>query len=504
MTNRIQPDAQAPSSAFAPAPAPVDVLNSTDPLTRARKAGTPKGAKRAPSQPYLHGKGWAIRRSYKGRDVFLSGFKTQAALKKALNQRLTSIDSNEQPVGDGPTKTSLAQALQDYGMARLPFKKGAEQEARRINAYLRPAGLRLLEVEPLPEPLDVPGKSGKGAHFKVTLAAHTHERVIPKGLGAHRKALLNANADSDKRRAVLATTAMADINRDDVQGLINQLQADGCAPATVGLERSVLRVVFNYACVTWRWTELQDNPATRLVMPAIDNERKRVLSYDEQAVLDQALKDCRNQLVEPTLVLLRETAMRASEPLEEATWKDVNWSRNILKLRDGKTGQREVPLSPLAIDALRTLQTLNQGDEDGNIIQMSYEALSAAWRRALKRAGIEDLHIHDLRHTAATRMALATGNIFLVKVLGGWKNWDMLDRYVNVSPDDVVKVMHGKAPATTPQLETVLQAAPVVAPTEAAQPAEVAAPGSDGLEDATDAASNYASNVFTFPVRRRA
>lgn len=479
-TDRTQPDAQAPS------------------LPRTGKAGTPKGTKRADSQPYLHGKGYAIRRSYKGRDIFLSGFKTPAALKKALNQRLSDIDNNVMPVGAGATKTSLAQALQDYALDRLPFLKGAEQEARRINAYLRPAGLRLLKVEPLPGTTDLAGKSGSGAHFKVTLVPHSHERTIPRGLGGHRKALLNANAKSDKRRAVLATTVMADIKRADVQGFIDQLTADGGKPATVGLERSVLRVVFNYAFVTWRWTELQDNPASRIKMPKIDNERSRVLSYDEQAVLEQALKDCRNQLVEPTLVLLRETAMRASEPLEEAIWKDVDWSRNILKLRDGKTGKRDVPLSPVAVEALQELRRLNPNDENGRIIQMTYEALKAAWRRALERAGIEDLHIHDLRHTAATRMALETGNIFLVKVLGGWKNWDMLDRYVNVSADDVVKVMHGSG--TPPKTQAQVQA-----PAQnVTQVIEATAPTAPGQPAAVEMLPRPVDNVVVFPVRRRA
>ena len=47
---------------------------------------------------------------------------------------------------------------------------------------------------------------------------------------------------------------------------------------------------------------------------------------------------------------------------------------------------------------------------------------------ACERAGIKDLKIHDLRHTAATRMALKTGNVFLVKALTGHKTMEMLNR----------------------------------------------------------------------------
>ena len=95
----------------------------------------------------------------------------------------------------------LAQAMQDYALERLPHLKGAPQEARRINVYLRAAGLRLLEVTELKQVADAPGKAGLGAYYRVELVAHTNERVIPNGLHQHRKAQLSANAGTDRRRA---------------------------------------------------------------------------------------------------------------------------------------------------------------------------------------------------------------------------------------------------------------------------------------------------------------
>ena len=119
------------------------------------------------------------------------------------------------------------------------------------------------------------------------------------------------------------------------------------------------------------------------------------------------------------------------------------------------------------------------------IVRITYEALRASWRLALKRAGIEDLHLHDLRHTAATRMALKTGNVFLVKALTGHKTMEMLARYVNVTADDVVNVMHtddadagkgaeGSAPAKT--LVDTPAPAPALAP--APEPAAASAEAS--------------------------
>lgn len=169
--------------------------------------------------PYKHGKGYAIRRQYRGHDIFLSGFKTQAEAKRAMNREVHAIDRNELPSGAGANRTTLAQALQDYATAHLPFMKGAAQEARRINNYLRAADLRLLKVTRLTAAvvdsgaLDVADddliapKTGPGAYFSVQLIEHTTERVIPPGLHRHRKALLNANARTDKHRAVLTASA---------------------------------------------------------------------------------------------------------------------------------------------------------------------------------------------------------------------------------------------------------------------------------------------------------
>lgn len=454
------------------------------------KATSSKGARQA--TPYLHGTGYSMRKQYCGHDLFVSGFKTQAAARKAMAKKVAAVDLNRLPVGAGPKKTSLAQALQDYAVEHLPFLKGAEQEARRINNYLRAAGLRLLKVTKAKARAENESdpKTGKGVYFDVELVAHTTERVIPQGLGQHRKALLNANARTDKFRAVLACTPMQDISRDLVQQFIYAMRRDRHSASTVALERAVLRSVFNHAFTTWHWAELQDNPATKLKMPQVDNERKRVLSFDEQALLEQALADCRNERVGPALTLLRETAMRASEPLAIATWADVDWERCVLHLNDGKAGSREVPLSPAAMDALHALHALGSGSADEGIVNISYESLRAAWSRACTRAGISDLRIHDLRHTAATRMALSTGNVFLVRALTGHKTFKMLERYVNVSADDVVKVMRAPAQAAA----QASAACRTGSREEGAGTAEMAGQGEPALP----------ANVIRFPVRKAA
>jgi integrase len=404
------------------------------------------------SDPFQVGKGkdasWSMRRRVAGQDFFLSGFSSRSAVKQAMKELVEEARKGNRHVGRGAHMTCVAQALQDYALERLPFLKGAPQEARRVNVYLRAAGLALLKVVPLARSNDfvpTPGKSGKGAYFRIELEPHTHERRIPNGLHAYRRALASANASSDRLRAVLAGTSVADVSRHQLQQLMDRMTQDGTSAATVGLERALLRRMFNHAFSSWSWSQLLDNPATKLRMPVVDNERDRVLSYQEQALLDEALTSCRNELVAPTLALLRETAMRASEPLEHATWADVDWANCIIRLGDAKAGKRDVPLSPAAIEALGQLKARGPALPGDPVVSITYESLRAAWRRACERAGVADLNIHDLRHTAATRMALQTGNVFLVQALTGHKDINSVQRYVNVSAEDVVRVMHAQS-----------------------------------------------------------
>jgi len=54
---------------------------------------------------------------------------------------------------------------------------------------------------------------------------------------------------------------------------------------------------------------------------------------------------------------------------------------------------------------------------------------------AVKRAGIHDPHLHDLRHTFASRLAMAGVDPLTIQQLGGWKTLQMVQRYAHLSPD---------------------------------------------------------------------
>ena len=270
--------------------------------------------------------------------------------------------------------------------------------------------------------------------------------MIPHSLSSHRLAQLARTVASERRRKQLAATPMADVERYQLQALMDSMRLDDYSAATIGLERALIRQVFNYAASNWRWPKPAANPAKDLQLPQIDNARSRVLSNDEWKLICKALEVCRSKYVAPALALLLESAMRSSEALLGARWGDVNFERCILSLRDGKAGARKVPLTPGAIAILKTLQANpRSANPSARVFPITYECLKSAWNRACERAGVVGAHVHDLRHTAATRFSLEFhGNMPLLKVITGHKTDSQLMRYINIGPDDVVRLMHGR------------------------------------------------------------
>lgn len=353
------------------------------------------------AKPYQTGKNkWSVRVRVKGQDIFLSGYATEAAAKKAAAAQVAAIENAGKPAKFGPQRTSVAVAFMDYAREKLPRLKGARQDARRINRYLTAAGLPTIV-------LTKAKVAGQAVHFEVSFADAPRERVIPNGLHAHRAALAAKSTRANKARAQLARMTFAKVCRADVQGLVDAMEQEGRGVDDVRLEISILSKLFNYALKVWNWTEPGTNPAAKVDRAKADTARNRVLTQEEWNRILKALKAYGNPYALSAYALLLESSMRSSEPLLHATWGNLDWSRCVLHLTDGKTGPRDVPLSP---GAMQLLQDLYERDgrppAHARLLPISYEALKKAWSIARAQAGIHDVRGHDLRHTAATRYAL--------------------------------------------------------------------------------------------------
>lgn len=246
--------------------------------------------------------------------------------------------------------------------------------------------------------------------------------------------------------------------------------------ATVNREIDVLSAVLNHA--RREWGIHVENPIPYIKRPEKARARDRRFSAQEESYLLAALsggdrladgtfsKGARNPWLLPLVQLAIETAMRRGELLA-LTWENVDLKRQTAHLPDTKNGDpRTVPLSTRAVAILKALPTA-EGDDGvgegaevpraGAVFPTTALALRKGFARAIERAKeqyfadckqakrrpvggfLDDVHFHDTRHEAASRLAEKLSNVLELSAVTGHKDLRMLKRYYHPRAEDLAK-----------------------------------------------------------------
>ena len=139
------------------------------------------------------------------------------------------------------------------------------------------------------------------------------------------------------------------------------------------------------------------------------------------------------------------TAMRLDE-ICQLRLEDTDVDGRIAIVRDRKdprqkTGNhQEVPLLDVnGYDPVQLIrEELRPGQNGGRIFRYNSRSTGTAFRRTCKALGIKDLHFHDLRHEATSRLFEAGYDLAEVALVTGHKDWKMLRRYLNLKPRQLV------------------------------------------------------------------
>ncbi|PUE38756.1 integrase [Limnohabitans sp. Hippo3] len=194
---------------------------------------------------------------------------------------------------------------------------------------------------------------------------------------------------------------------------------------TVIRELAYLSAIINHARREWGINVL--NPVQMVRKPQSPQARARVLTDEEVEKLLLALEPAgrRSHWTKPAVQLALATAMRRGELLS-IRWEHVDLQNRTAFLSDTKNGEsRTVPLSTAAVQVLAELPR----HISGVVIPVKFFTLDAAFKRARKRAGLNDLRFHDLRRTAITRMAEKLPNVIELAAVSGHKSLMVLKRY---------------------------------------------------------------------------
>ncbi len=218
----------------------------------------------------------------------------------------------------------------------------------------------------------------------------------------------------------------------------------GLAPATVEKMRVMLNRSFELAA-KWGIPGAETNPVRAVPRPKFDNKKERFLTAQEAARLIAACRESSNTLLAEIVQLLLYTGARKQELLR-ARWEHVDLDRRTWFIPDSKTGAaRYVPLSLPAMDILDTLPRHCEWVLPNPLTLQPYADLKKPWQTARTKAGLPDLRIHDLRHSAASFMINAGTDLYAVGKVLGHADYQSTMRYSHLANDTLLKAVEAGA-----------------------------------------------------------
>lgn len=191
---------------------------------------------------------------------------------------------------------------------------------------------------------------------------------------------------------------------------------------------------------TWGWRPKGSNPC-RSIRAYKSHHRERFLSREEYRRIGRVLKEVESKgtIHRPAIAAVRMLLLTGCRRGEVATlrWDDVDRVSGHLRLRDSKTGPRWIPLTR---EALIVLDGLERKPGNPWVFTGIGEAahvgdLTRYWLRLRKKMDLEDVRLHDLRHSYASRALQLGESLSMIGRLLGHSGIDTTARYAHLAKD---------------------------------------------------------------------
>lgn len=209
------------------------------------------------------------------------------------------------------------------------------------------------------------------------------------------------------------------------------------AVASANRELEAMRRVLNFALRNGWILKNPFHQGESLISKADEKKRTRILSFEEEIRLLAACEG-RTAHLRAIIIVAVDTAMRRGELLK-LCWKWVDLNERMIHLPGAITKTRKprtVAMTKRIYNELKVLWDESTQDPDGLVFGIKTN-FKHAWESARKKAGLDDLHFHDLRHSAATRLIAAGVPVAEAMKVTGHETLEMLSRYVNVNQDAI-------------------------------------------------------------------
>lgn len=271
----------------------------------------------------------------------------------------------------------------------------------------------------------------------------TFDEAIAEYLAARR----HRQQDSERDRYTLKHLQthfqgkrLAGLRRIQIRAYINARLDAGVKLSTVRRELRLFCAAINFVRVEYDLHDLP-NPVARLRLAKPEPRVRWIKREQAISLVKEAERDAPRPHLAVFIRLALNTGCRRGELLN-LEWSRVDLERGCFLLEAHHTkGRRRrlVPLNAGAIEALRTLAGWQKERELQTPWVFGWErgkitTFKTAWTSALKRAGIENFRIHDLRHTFASWLVMKGESIYVVKELLGHACITQTEIYAHLAP----------------------------------------------------------------------
>ncbi len=291
----------------------------------------------------------------------------------------------------------------------------------------------LAAVERGEDPQQARQEERQGLTIQGLAKRYLEEHAVPK------KKLSSVRSDQELLRNIilpkLGNRKVGDVNRTDILRLHHDLRDK---PIRANRAIALLSKMFSLA-EAWGLRADERNPC-RGVQRYKESRRERFLSEEEISRLSKVLDE--REQSEPNTVLairlLLFTGCRLGEILT-MKWSYVNFEKGLIRYPDSKTGAKTIPLTPHVLDLLLNAPQINDNPYViwGRVTGKHLINLEKPWRRIRTLAGLEDVRIHDLRHSFASVAAMAGMSLPMIGALLGHNQAQTTQRYAHLAMDNL-------------------------------------------------------------------
>jgi integrase len=370
-----------------------------------------------PAKPFKYRQKWRAQLTLKNGQRLTRDFPVgqhDDAVRWLAEQR-ANADSIHEPQLGGPTKATLAQALNLYAHLYTILKGGAGAELTRINHYLEAEGLQALQLVT------------EDDSFKIVPKPR---RALPRPFAVHREERMQKRAQTYAQLAELARKPCSRISKADIRVFIATMAQEGLSPSTIQKEIALLKAMFNKAISEWEWTTFK-NPCAGIKLGE-SVPRFVILSKEERAAFFKALAECDNLYFWPLVSAALLSSLRRRSLLT-LRWEHIDFEHRVARV-GSKTGLITVPMSQTLVEVLKSVP----GNQDnGPVFPVTEHAVNMCWERVREKIGRPDLQFRDLRHIAATDLAKKGASSEILRRFLQHKTSTMANLYINLTQHDM-------------------------------------------------------------------